>query len=67
MAVRAHNGKHLREGGVGPQKRSAAWLKPGPQKETPLVGRRAGDAISGGVSAPNSISFMPRGKQLEVC
>jgi hypothetical protein len=41
-------GKHLHEKGVAPKMRSLAELKPKPPKETPLSGRRAGDAISGG-------------------
>ncbi len=40
--------KRLNEGGVGPAMRSLAGLAL-PQRETPLSGRRAGDAIAGGV------------------
>lgn len=61
-----HKGKRLPMGGVGPQMRSVAGLEPIPQRETPLAGRRAGDAISGGVSRVHSITFAPHGKWLEV-
>jgi len=38
MAVHAHNGKRLREGGVGPEMRSPVWHS-APQKEKrPLRG-----------------------------
>jgi hypothetical protein len=50
MADHAHNGKRLPEEGVGPEMRSSVGQEPTPQRETPLAGRRAGDAISGGVS-----------------
>ena len=40
--------KRLRDGGVGPELRSPAGLMCS-HKETPLSGRRAGDAIAGGV------------------
>jgi hypothetical protein len=42
--------KRLNEGGVGPAMRSPTGLAL-PQRETPLPGRRAGDAIAGGVRA----------------
>ncbi len=52
MGFLPHQKKRLREGGVGPQMRSAVGLEPAPQKETPLSGRRVGDAISEGVRGP---------------
>ena len=63
MTTYAHNGKRLREEGVGEKAQATAAQKPGLQKETPLAGRRAGDAISGGVSARHCISFAPHGKE----
>lgn len=66
MIVQTRQEKRLHMGGVGPQMRSAVGLEPTPQRETPLAGRRAGDAISGGVSGVHSITFAPHGKWLEV-
>ncbi len=43
--------KRLHKGGVGPAIRSWVGLRAIPQIETPLAGRRASDAIAGGVSA----------------
>ena len=49
MAVQTHEEKRLHMGGVGPRLLAEEGLKPTPQRETPLAGHLAGDAISGGV------------------
>lgn len=65
MRVRPHKQKRLHTGGVGPRLLTLAGQEPTPQKETPLPGRRASDAIAGGVSAEDGSTFEPNGKWLE--
>lgn len=48
MNTEGQKEKRFHERGVGPAMRSPAGLVL-PQRETPLAGRRAGDAIAGGV------------------
>ncbi len=49
LTMAGHKGKRLHEGGVGPEMLSPVGLESTPQRETPLSGRLAGDAISGGL------------------
>lgn len=50
MRTLPHKEKRLHVGGVGPRLLTLAGLEPTPEKETPLSGRRASNAIAGGVS-----------------
>lgn len=50
MNVALQKRQRLREGGAWGVTRTLARDEVGAQKETPLAGRRPGDAITGGVS-----------------